>query len=190
MAKRLLLLIGVIGLVLVSACSDDGGGGGGLLGSRATYEGDGYTLEYPEDWEVAEDGRIDTGSDVELINAEAESSLPPLVRVKRLPDMGHLKDVDAVAVSVIAELRPEVSDLTVSDQEETELEGADSAVSMKLGYTDEIEGTKTDVRELLVVARPTSDSDVVTVVRFVAPAKDFKELADTFQELAGTIQVE
>lgn len=189
MAKWLLLLIGVVGLVLVSACSDDGGGGGGLLGSRTTYEGDGYAVEYPEDWEVAEGGRIDTDSDVELINAESQSSLPPLVRVKRLPDMGHLEEIDAVAVSVIAELRPEVSDLTVSDQEETEVEGADSAVSMKLDYSDEVEGATADVRELLVVARPASDSEVVTVVRFIASAEDFKELADTFQELAGTVQV-
>lgn len=190
MANRLLLLIGVVGLVLVPACSGDGGGGGGLFGGRATYEGDGYTVEYPEDWEVAEGGRIDTGSDVELINAESEAAVPPLVRAKRLPDMGHLEDVNAVAVSVIAELRPEVTDLTLSEQEETEVKGADSAVSMTVDYSDEVDGSTVDVRELLVVARPASDSDVVTVVRFVATAEDFKELADTFQELAGTVRLE
>lgn len=189
MAKRLLLLFGVVGLVLVSACSDDGGGGGGSLGSRATYEGDGYSVEYPKDWEVAEGGRIDTNSDVEFVNAKSESSLPPLMRVKRLPDMGHLGEIDAVAVSVIAELRSQVTDLTVSNQKKTEVKGADSAVSMKVDYSDEIKGSTVDVRGLLVVARPTSDSDMVTVVRFVAPAEDFKELADSFQELAGTIQV-
>lgn len=189
MAKRLLLLVGVA-LVLVSACSGDGGGGGGLLGSRATYEGDGYTVEYPEDWEVAEGGRIDTNSDVELVDAESQSTPPPLVRVRRLPDMGHLEDVDSVAVSVIAELRPEVTDLTVSDQEETDVQGAESAVTMRVDYSDEVEGTTADVRELLLVARSGSDSDVVTVVRFVASAEDFEELAGTFQELAGTVQVQ
>lgn len=190
MGKRLLLVVGVAVLVLVSACSDGGGGGaGGLLGSRATYEGDGYAVEYPENWEVAEGGRIDTGSDVEFVDAESESPLPPHVRVTRLPDMGHLEDVDSVAVSVIAGVRPEVTDLTVSEQSETEIEGAESAASMRLAYSDEFDDDTVDVRELLLVAVPASDSGVVTVVRFVASAEDFEELADSFQEMAGTVRV-
>lgn len=190
MGRRLLFLVGSMVLVLGSACSSDGGGAGGLLSSRETYEADGYAVDYPEAWEVAEGGRIDNASDVELISPETNSPFPPLVRVTRMTDMGHLADIDSVAVSVVAGVRPEVSDLDVSDQTEVDVEGAESAVSLNLSYSDDMEGTTADVRELMVVAVSGPESDEVTVVRFVAPAGDYEELEETFEGLVGGIRVE
>lgn len=188
MGRRLLVLVGLLGAVLLTACGGDGGGG--VLGGAETYEGDGYAVDYPEGWEVVEGGRVDTASAVELIGPDDASPFPPLVRVARMGEMGHLGDVDAVAVSVVAELRPETTDLTVREQTETDVTGAESAVSMRLAYSGEVDGATADVRELAVVAVSGSDSDEVTVVRFLAPAERFDELADTFEDLASSIRVE
>lgn len=194
MGRRLLFLVGSVVIVLGSACSGDGGGAGGgaggLLSSPETYEAEGYAVDYPEGWEVAEGGRIDNASDVELISPETDSPFPPHVRVTRMTDMAHFQDVDSVAVSVVAGLRPEVNDLDVSNQTETDVEGAESAVSVALSYSDDIEGTTADVRELVVVAVSGPESGEVTVVRFVAPADDYEDLEETFEGLAGGIRVE
>lgn len=190
MARRLLFLVGSVVIVLGSACSGDGGDAGGLLSSRETYEADDYAVDYPEAWEVAEGGRIDNASDVELISPGTDSPFPPFVRVTRMTDMGHLRDVDSVAVSVVAGLRPEVDDLEVSNQTETDVEGAESAVSMNLSYSGDIEGTTADVRELMVVAVSGPEDDEVTVVRFVAPADDYEDLEETFEGLVDGIRVE
>lgn len=186
MGGRLLLLAVLV--VAVTACS---GGGGGPLASRATYEGSGFTLEYPQGWEVVEGGRIDTSSQVELISQDSQGPLPPLIRVTRQPAAG-LKDVNALAASVVASVREKTEELTIAEQAEASVEGAKSAVSLQLSYTDEVDGASVDVRELVLVAQPASDdggSRGVTVVHFVAPADRFEELQGSFEELLTSVEL-
>lgn len=187
---RAIVAVGVLVTLLAVACSD-GGGSGGLLRSRETFEGDGFRVDYPEDWEVVEGGRYGADSVVEFVRSGDDDSggLQPHVRVARRPNVPvNLGDMDSVALSVTSLIRPEVTDLEVANQQEADVQGAESAVTMNLAYADDFDGGEVDVRELMLVAVPPSET--VTVVRFIAPAEEYEDLKDTFAGLAENVQVQ